>query len=151
MTLGEAQEMLRPLIWEPKGAICPLCHQHAQVYKWTLYSTAVRLLAELYKAGGTEKLVEAKRVKPTGSQGDGARLRYYGLAESDKDRRPDGGKSGWWQVTEFGRAFLFDRAVVRKNVWVYDNRVMRREGPPVRVRDALGKKFNYDEMMRGTL
>lgn len=131
------------------GARCPCCDQHAQRYRWSLYATAARLLHRLHAEGGTERYVETKRHKGYG-QGDASRLRFWGLAEEEPDRRPDGGKSGWWRVTQLGEDFLAGRATIPKYVYVYNGTVLpphpdRPPGQQRTIRDVLGEHFDYRE------
>lgn len=142
MTLADARRYLRRYLAE--GVKCPCCEQHAQVYRWSLYATAARLLIRLYREGGTGTYVETKRHKGIG-QGDASRLRLWELAEREKERRPDGGRSGWWRVTDLGEAFVLGRATIPKYAYVYDGEVIRTEGEPTSISDVLGEAFRYDE------
>lgn len=144
VTVARAREWLREQLEE--GAQCPCCEQHAQEYRWSLYATAARLLVAIYRAGGTEEFVETKKHKGIG-QGDASRLRLWGLAEQEKERRADGGRSGWWRVTELGEAFILGAATIPKYAYVYDGRLLRTEGDPTTIRDVLGVEFNYDDVV----
>jgi len=151
-TLAEAEAVMRPLVWEAEGVICPLCRQHAQVYKWSLYSTAAHALILLLKLGGRDKPIHTKEIKKLGhtGQGDISRLRIWGLAEEERVRRPDDGRAGFWWITGKGEDFAHNRTTLPKHAWVYDTRVMRYEGDPVTIKDALGTKFDYRKLMDGT-
>lgn len=140
MTLAEARDALRELVEE--GHRCPCCTQYAKVYRWALYRGAIGFLSRLYRAGGTTEFVDSKLVKLPGQGGDGSRLRNFGLVEQESQRRPDGGKSGWWRVTAEGERFLRGQHAVPKYVYVYDNRVLRRDGPDVMARD-IDTDFDY--------
>lgn len=147
MTLGEARGRLRELVYH--GERCPCCTQHAQVYRWSLYATAIRTLVALYRAGGTTRFVESKTVKIPGQGGDMSRLAHWHLVEQESVRRADGGRSGWWRVTPLGEEFLRGRATIPKYVYVFDGRRLKADGPELGIRECLGKKFSYDEMMAG--
>jgi len=149
MSLEEAREWLRERAYD--GARCPCCTQYAQVYRWSLYSTAAAMLIRLYRVGGVDEFVESKTVKYPGQGGDATRLRFWELVEQEPERRPDGGRSGWWRVTEQGRLFLLGATTIQKYAYVFDGRCLRFDGPPVSIRDALGTKFEYDALMGGTL
>ena len=145
--LGVAQDWLRDRIDD--GASCPCCTQHAQVYRWSLYSTAARLLVKMYRVGGTESFVETRELKGKG-QGDASRLRLWGLAEQEKERRPDGGRSGWWRVTARGEMFILGRLDIAKYVYVYDGRLLRTDPSKlVSISDVLREPFNWTEHMNG--
>ena len=55
--------------------------------------------------------------------------------------------SGLWKPTDKGIAFAMDQISVQKYVYVYNNTVMDREGAEIRIADALGSKYNYQEIM----
>lgn len=149
MTLADAQDALAEQLED--GTRCPCCDQHAQIYRWSLYATAVKALIALYKKGGTTTFIESKTLKPLvpSYQGDMSRLRHWGLAEQESERRPDGGKSGFWRVTSFGEAFVLGYQTIPKYVWIYSGRVLASGGERCTIKDTLGKKFDYDAMMRG--
>jgi len=151
MTLGEAEKILGRLVWEPGGAICPLCRQHAQVYKWSLYSTAAHALILFLRLGARKTPIHTSRIKDLGhrGQGDINRLRLWGFAVEERVRRPDDGRAGFWWITSKGEDFAQMRMTVPKHVWVYATRVLRHEGDPITIEDALGTKFNYRELMDG--
>ena len=76
------------------------------------------------------------------------KLRYWGLVEEQVDiHREDGGRSGFWRLTPAGRAWVTRQATVPKYVAVYNNTVLRRYGEGISIDDALGRKFNYSELM----
>lgn len=147
MTLAEARRILDAELED--GARCLCCGQYAQIHRWTLYATAAKLLVRLYANGGTTEFVESKPIKGKG-QGDGARLRYWGIAEEEKQRRPDGGKSGWWRVTAYGEDFILDRATIPKYVYVYDNAVLpytdaHPQGGRRTISEVLKENFHYGD------
>lgn len=132
-----------------EGSRCPCCDQHAQVYRWSLYATAARALIHLYRIGRTDTFVESKEVKLPGQGSRMSELRHWELVEQESERRPDGGKSGFWCVTPLGEEFVLGRATIPRYVYVYSGRVLWVGGEPRTIRDALGRRFNYDEMMAG--
>lgn len=146
-TVEEAKAWLRTRLED--GDHCPVCTQHAQVYRWSLYSTAVRALIGFYRLGGTVRFSHVNELKAMGlkGQGDASRLKHWGLAEEEKIRRPDGGRAGYWRVTDLGESFLQGRATIPKYVYVYDGKVLDTDGDPVTARQCLGNKFDLDILM----
>jgi len=142
MTLAEASRWVADRLED--GVECPACNQHAQVYRWSLYRTAVRALVLFYKLGGTTDFVHVSQLKAAGHQGQGdvSRLRHWGLVEEEKTRRPDGGRPGYWRVTQLGADWLEGRVTVPKYVNVYNGKVTDTYGEPVRVQDSLGNDFD---------
>jgi hypothetical protein len=152
-TLRQARDWLIARLEE--GALCPCCTQIAKEYHRPINSTMARDLIVAWRAYGTRfgYLQEVRRVikAATGhSNREEPKLRYWGLMEEENVRRPDGGRAGWWRVTPDGEDWVLGRSVVPKYAWVYDNRLIaldRRQH--VTIREALGHRFNYDELMRG--
>lgn len=147
MPLGEARARLRELVYD--GHRCPCCTQYAKVYRWSLYGSAGRLLILLWRKGRTTDFVESKSVKVPGQGGDVTRLNHWGLVEQESERRPDGGKSGWWRVTPLGEQFVLGQATIPKYVYTYDGRCLNQDGPLRTIHDVLDKKFSYRELMDG--
>lgn len=147
MTLGDARRSLDAMLED--GGHCPCCGQYAQIHRWKLYATAAKLLVRLYAKGGTTEFIESKPIKGKG-QGDGARLRYWALAEEEKVRRPDGGKSGWWRVLPHGENFIRYQGTIPEYVYVYDNKVLpyttaHPQGGRRNISDVLKENFHYGD------
>jgi hypothetical protein len=147
MPVGEAREKMNERVWQ-EGQRCPVCIQWAKVYRWRLYATAARFLVRLYRAGGTDTFVESKTVKVPGQGGDATRLRHWRLVEHEKERRPDGGRSGFWRVTERGERFVRGEIAVPKYAYTYDGRCLLLNGDPGTISDVLGESFDYADYVR---
>lgn len=149
ITLGEAREWLRGQL--DTGAPCPCCRQRAQIYRWSLYSTAARALILFHRLGAADRYVHVNELKAHDyrGQGDTSRLKYWGLLDEEAARRDDGGRAGYWMLTTRGHAFVHGTQQVPKYLYVYDGNVRRAEGPMISIMDALGKKFDYQELMSG--
>ena len=149
-TLREARDWLRANLED--GAKCPACTQIAKGYRRPLHAAMAANLIRFYVAYGVEW---GSRVELTRGQaeGDFAKLRYWNLVEESDERRTDGGRAGWWRVTDLGRQFVQEAVLVRKYVYVYDGRPVHLpgrstfEGPHISIRTALGKRFNLDELL----
>jgi hypothetical protein len=59
------------------------------------------------------------------------KLAYWGLVEEQRRVRPDGGRAGWWRVTERGALFVNKGCTIPKYAVVYNGRLKRFEGPEV--------------------
>lgn len=151
-TLDEARRWWQLAITSQKdGDVCPCCDRTGRIYKWSLYRTAVQLFIYMYRVGGTTTPVHVNDVKGKfpayKGQGDGSRLRDWGLAEELRNAPKRGGRaSGFWRVTELGEDFLLGRAYVDKYKSVYDGRVLSSYGPQVRIHQVL-EQFDYDQYM----
>lgn len=146
--LGEAKEWLRERVDE--GERCPLCTQFSKVYRRSIHGTMARTLVLAYREHELDWFHLATLTKTTGRGGEEGKLRYWGLLEEESARREDGGRSGWWRVTERGREFVLGNVVVPKYALVYDGRLMSLDGDEmIDIRAALGKRFDYSELMWG--
>lgn len=148
-TLAMARVWLQAHLDE--GVTCPCCGQHAQRYRWSLYSTAIRALLLYRRLGGPSfEWVHTNELKELGhkGQGDANRLAAWALAES-QGRREDGGKSGYWRVKPLGQEFIEGRKIP-KYVFIYDGKVERFDTSTwVTIYDRMGHDFNWRDHMRG--
>lgn len=145
-TLHEARERLMVERWE--GTDCPCCGQRAQVYKRSLHSGMGRALVIMYRAAGTEWQDKTVTLRGVGAAArDESLLRYWGLLEEAAVRREDGGRAGWWRVTDLGRDFVLERIKVDKYVYVYDRECLGSDGPTVSIRDCLGTRFDLRDLL----
>jgi hypothetical protein len=146
MTLGQARDLLRTLV--DNGHDCPLCTQHAKVYQRPIHAMMALELIAFYRHAGREWA----SLQGSGVQrgGDIAKCRYWGLIEAMQGKRDDGStRVGWWRVTDLGEAWIHQQARVKKHARIYDGRCLGLRGEEVTILDALGKKFNYAELMGG--
>lgn len=85
---------------------------------------------------------------PADSREEG-KLVHWGLVLEADETRPDGGRAGWWRVTERGEDFILRGLMVPKYILIYDSHCLGYENPikVVSIRDALKKKFSLEELM----
>lgn len=143
--LVQAKAWLRARIDE--GARCPCCNQFAKVYKRKINSAMAKALIQFYRAGGTTQFIHGPTLLG-GARADEGKLRYWGLLEEETERRPDGGRAGYWRVTPVGELFVQGKSTVYKYARVYDGRCLGLVGDQVTIKDALADKFDYAELMR---
>lgn len=149
MVHADVQAKLREAVKQPGGAICPTCTQHAQIYRRQIYSRMARDLIALWRAGGTEEFVHAPTVLRR-ARGDDAKLRYWGLIEEESERRPDGGRTGYWRVTEKGADFVRGLIRLPKHALVYNGRLLGMDDSETcSIQQCLGVQFDYNELMAG--
>ena len=145
VTLEQGKNWLRARL--DQGETCPLCHQHAKMYRRKI------------NAGMAHSLIHIHRIAPTGGwvhvHAIGARSReegklvYWGLAEEQTSVGLHGGRAGYWRLTDKGRDFVKGKIKVPKYAKVYNGQCYGLEGDLVGIKESLGTKFNYDELMRG--
>jgi hypothetical protein len=145
MNLGEAQKWLAERI--ANGARCPCCNQYTKVYRRQINSGMARSLIAMYLHGPQGQWVHLPTQVGARSREEG-KLRYWGLVEEQVTvQRDDGGRAGYWRLTDAGRDWVTGKSTVPKFASVYNNTVLRHYGEQVSISDALGSKFNYNELM----
>ena len=127
---------------------CPVCDQKVKVYRRKLNSNMVRFLISLCAKCRDGSWVHHERLAYKGR--DYAHLRQFGLAvwKTIKDDTSGARTSGYWKPTEEGKQFVAGRVTVPSHVLLYNNKVLGFSDEKVGVREALGKKFDYDELMK---
>jgi len=154
---GQTLAQARAATWKAahvNGVVCPCCDQFVKVYARPLNSIMARVLIALYHrdtAGprGAYHHLQTVAASVSHHGGEGAKLVYWNLAEEERTRREDGGRAGQWAITDEGRAFVERHTTVPKYAIVYNGQLQRMEGPEVSIVDALGARFDYDELMHG--
>lgn len=148
-TLDEAKQYTREN-WE-KGVRCPCCDQLVKLYKRPLYATIAVNLIRLYRLNRSEYHHITKILLPNSSGGgDFAKLVYWGLVEEQPKPADDTKKrtTGMWRITDKGVQFVEKRRNIPSHVQLYDGRFLGLIGDPVSIVEVLGKKFNYEELMK---
>lgn len=137
-----------------KGTICPCCEQFVKVYYRTINSTMAHQLIYAYHtlADPAQWFHARTVVMGSASAGDFSKLEYWGLIQRQHHNAGDDGKkaSGLWRITPKGIEFLKGRIAVPKYAVVYNAKVIGHEGEETTCRDALGTKFDYNELMGRT-
>lgn len=145
--LWEARNWLRDRVED--GASCPCCTQRAQVYKRKINSTMTRALISLYRAEETNEYGFVHAPSLPGDTHEMSQLAWWDLIQEEKIQRPDGGRAGWWRMTETGSAWVRGAISVPTYARIYDSRVLALVGDPCWVKDALGTRFSYHDLMEG--
>lgn len=133
-----------------KGYYCRDCGSFVKRYTRTFNSNMALALICLYKNKGSGFVHLEKLLAINGYQrcGDASYLRHYGLIEAMDKEREDGSKrNGFYQITDKGIAFVKGGVYVQQNFLIFHNRCEGFRGAHITIREALGKKFNYNELM----
>lgn len=86
--------------------------------------------------------------EPTARGGDWAKAVYWGLIEAKPGRREDSSpRNGFWKLTNTGRSFVRGEIEIQEKVAIYNGESLWFEGKRIGVREALGRKFDYAELM----
>jgi|TARA_R110000823_G_scaffold265778_2_gene385649 hypothetical protein len=131
---------------------CPCCKQRCKIYKRKLNATMARGLLWLVRKSGDDRdwvniqegplwLLRTKELPTTG---------HWGLVEKRPNKDTTKRTSGIWRPTPQGIAFARGEIEVISHVHLYNN-VAYDVGHTERIGiiDALGDKFDYQELMRG--
>ena len=133
------------------GTNCPVCTQRVQLYRHKLTGPMVKTLIDMYRltSNRSEQWVHVMdEIKPI--NGDYAKLRHWGLLEARGDvPEPSKKASGYWRLTKLGEDFIKNKALVHEYALLFDNRSWGFAGNTINIKQALGNKFNYTELMAG--
>jgi hypothetical protein len=129
-----------------KGTTCPCCNKNVKLYKVKLTAGMVSVLIKFYKArekGWIHPIKDFKTVN-----GDYAKLRHWGFLEKNNfNNDPTIKASGLWMITNVGISFIKGETYVPQKVMLYNNKFYGFDGDTVGVKEALGTKFNFEELM----
>lgn len=144
-TLADARKYLKGKLLNGGGK-CPLCTQLAKVYKRQINAGMACSLINMYRSFGLDFGYVPEL--PAKSREEG-KLVHWGLVAEAQEPRPDGGRAGWWRVTEKGEAFILSGLTVPKYILIYDSRFLGYDDPAeqISIRDALTEKFNLEDLM----
>lgn len=149
ISLEDAKAWLRKRF--EKGATCPCCGQYVKLYKRKLNTGQAAALCIMYRwhsRYGWENAFDSKLLLFKGKRFDAdfAKLRFWKIiARCEEERR--------YVMTERGREFVEGRIQVPKYIYAYNDGLVARDKPDqtlTTIRDALGDKFDYDELLNAT-
>jgi len=104
-------------------------------------------LIRLYRLGGAIDYYHVSELGVSGTGGEFAQLQRWGLIEDMRNEDTKKRKSGWWRLTDFGVKFVTDEIRVAAYCDTYNMRTLGFSDETTSIREALGKRFNYTEMM----
>jgi len=136
---------------------CPCCDRVTKIYKRHLHHSTCRTLIDIYKLSAAYKQnlysdhewVHVSQLKIVSQ--DFHIAKHWFLIEQ-KPKEPDNKRkktSGYWRITEKGRAFICGEISIPEWVHTYNKQVLGFTGDPVSMQDCLGEKFDYKQLMEG--
>ena len=160
-TLGAVKQVIREHFDAGEEIGCPACGQLVKRYRRALsagMAYGLVLLARYDEMHPGEfvhleshfaRMTSAHRAPATVvAGGDVTKLRYWGLIEPMPGKREDGsGRLGYYRITDAGRDFVYMGTAVPSHVFLYNQKVLGWERSRVNLREALGKRFDYDDLM----
>ena len=146
-TIKEAKQHLRAN-FKHKGTNCPCCGQFVKLYKRKLGSVMARTLIQLYKMDKEFNHVReiVKGISETGTN-DFSKLAYWGLIDEMSNDSLAKRTSGFWRITPKGRQFVERKITVNQYALIYNRLCEGFSVETINISEALGKKFNYNELM----
>lgn len=146
-----------------EGVCCPVCMQKVKLYKRPLNSQMARALLLIYR----HFAADARLAKDSSywldvndfllqcgvnsGEANVALLRHWALIERKPERQKDGNRAGLYRITELGCRFSRGAVTVPKYVLLFNDRLYEPTKPfkRITVKEALGEKFNYEELTAG--
>lgn len=146
-TVEEAQAYINEN--REEGVECPCCGHKSKVWEKPLIGTAVADLIRLVRFW-EKNGVPAHISEFTTQRSNFYTLSYWGLimkgeVEVDNKKR----SSGYWVPTIKGGDFVEGKITIPSIAATYNNKLVEFRGRQIGVKEALGKKFNYEELMKG--
>jgi len=136
------------------GFVKPSCGQLAKQYRRKLYSTMVLALVFIYRKqyrAGIDWIHFREIYTWRGIYvgGDMNKLPHWGLIEQKGNEDQTKRRSGFWRMTQKGIDFVEGKLEIMSHIVLYDNKLVRMEGSYIGIKEALGERFDYQELMRG--
>lgn len=142
-TLKEAKDFLNAN-WKV-GVDCPCCKQFVKLYPTTFSSNMAIFLISLVRLYEKNKRPIHYKECKFGSR-NYPHLAKWNLMVTDKCET-DKKTSGFWTPTEHGIAFANNKCSVKSKAYLYNNTMFGFGGDDIKIIEALGNKFNYQQLM----
>ena len=147
-TLVQAQDQLKASIND--GTYCPCCGKWCKVYPRKLSAQMARFLIRLVRVyARTEDWVHVREVHGRTAEKaatDASYLKHWGLLVP-RPKDPMMKSSGYYKPTQLGVDFVFNRILVRKKGFFWNNTAIDWSDATTDINDALGDGFDYAELM----
>lgn len=131
------------------GTTCPCCDRFGKIYSRKFNRGMATNLIWLYQHPG---FVHLPSIAPRYILKDNqvGKLVFWGLAEPQPNKDdPTKNKSGSWRILPAGRMFVEGRAKIWSHVIEYNQEVLGfKKKKQISISEALGRPFNYRELMR---
>lgn len=133
------------------GIECALCGRFDKIYKRKLNSGMARVLILLYKQDKTKPLgwVHVLQDLPDVTGGDYGKMVEWGLlAKREGAKDDDNPDNGYYRITAKGQMFCQGKVKVPKYLYFYHDRLWPvQDDEETTIQEALGAKFNWNELM----
>lgn len=135
-----------------KGYNCPCCGTFLKRYYRKMNANMAVTIIAMYvkKKFGFIRVEEFLRLNGYQRSGDFPYLVHWGILEKMPGERIDGSKkTGFYKLTDKGRQFVKGEITVKQTMIFYKGKCEGFEGDEITIQQALGKKFDYRELMNG--
>jgi len=134
-----------------KGFICSSCGSYVRQYTRSVNASMALVLLLMWKHNKYDFFhVEnwLKQIGQSGLRADYHKLRFWGLIEAKIEAREDGSKrNGYYKITNEGVQFASRKTTVQSKAVILHNKLQYFEGEQISIIQALGKKFDYNQLM----
>jgi hypothetical protein len=148
-TLEEAKQFLRNN-WKD-GVVCPCCTQMVKRYRRKFNSGMARGIIFAYKLDKVlpDQYFHSNTINKlaNGQDIEFSKLRYWGLVEQMPNENEKKKHSGMWRITDKGRQFAKGQIDIESHVLLFKKKLYGFDGDKINIREALGKHFDYPELM----
>ena len=146
MTIAQAKQVLRDNFI--KGIECPCCGQFVKKYPRKLNAQMARGLISLYHLSKNKTYpIHIHQIFNNRHPADFAKLKYWKLIKEGKNEDSDKRTSGKWFITYKGIQFIKGEIQIPKYVDLYNDKALGFSTEMTTIKDALGNKFDYAELM----
>jgi len=143
-------ESMRKVLTERKAFKCPCCDRLVKVYRRKLNSEMARTFLQLYKAYVKfPRYYSTRELKPHDNKAasDIIYLVHWELIEKSDGVNSSLAPAGMYRPTEKGLRFAHRLERVPSHVHLLNNKVVGWSQDTIDIKEALGSKFNYAELM----
>jgi hypothetical protein len=133
-----------------KGFVCDCCGSYVRRYTRSFNSNMALALLLLYKFNirGFVKVEDFLIQQGRKRCGDFSYLVHYGFLEKQIGKRNDGSnRNGFYKITGRGLMFCEGKLTAHEKFMILNNKFEGFKGKELSIKEVLGKKFNYDELM----
>ncbi len=132
------------------GYVCDYCGSFVKRYRRSFNANMAICLILLYRfnINGFIKVEDFLIKNGMKRCGDFSYLVHYRLLEKQQGKRTDGSsRNGYYRITSLGLMFVEGKVKVPAKFFILHNTLQGFDGGDIDIRQALGKKFSFDELM----
>ncbi len=133
-----------------EGCLCPLCTRLVTIYRRPLHAEMALFLIKLVKAyQKTPRWYSTKELVPsiTKASSDGVYLTHWGLIDKSDDTNRGNAPCGLYRPTTAGIEFTHMNLRVPSHMHLLNKERVGVSDKKIYITEALGKKFNYKDLM----